>query len=75
MLRYSAVGSPETVRRWLESFVELTKVDEVMVTAMIYDHAARLRSFEIVAGVRDALNAESVSASELVWLALSRGTC
>ena len=59
VLRYSAVGSPETVRRWLESFVGLTKVDEVMVTAMIYDHAARLRSFEIVAGVRDALNAEA----------------
>jgi luciferase family oxidoreductase group 1 len=52
-LRYSAVGSPETVRRWLESFIELTKADEIMVTAQIFDHQARLRSIEIVAGMRD----------------------
>jgi luciferase family oxidoreductase group 1 len=54
-LRYSAVGSPETVRRWLESFIRETRLDELMVTAQIFDHAARLRSFEIVAGVRDAV--------------------
>jgi luciferase family oxidoreductase group 1 len=52
-LRYSAVGSPETVRRWLESFIELKKADEIMVTAQIFDHPARLRSIEIVAGLRD----------------------
>ncbi|MEA2175709.1 MAG: hypothetical protein QOD00_3301 [Blastocatellia bacterium] len=52
-LRYSAVGSPLTVRRWLESFIELTKADEIMVTAQIFDHPARLRSIEIVAGLRD----------------------
>ncbi|HVG20967.1 MAG TPA: LLM class flavin-dependent oxidoreductase [Blastocatellia bacterium] len=50
-LRYSAVGSPETVRRWLESFLETTKADEVMVTAQIFDHAARLRSVELFADV------------------------
>jgi luciferase family oxidoreductase group 1 len=54
-LRYSAVGSAETVRRRLESFVELTKADELMVTAQIFDHPARLRSIEIVAGIRDTL--------------------
>jgi luciferase family oxidoreductase group 1 len=54
-LRYSAVGSPETVRRWLESFIQETRPDELMVTAQIFDRAARLRSFEIVAGVRDAI--------------------
>jgi len=53
-LRYSAVGSPETVRRWLESFIQQTRPDEVMVTAQVFDHAARLRSLEIVARVRDA---------------------
>jgi luciferase family oxidoreductase group 1 len=56
-LRYSFVGSPETVRRGLEAFVAATKVDELMLTGQIYDHAARLRSFEIAAGVRDELNA------------------
>jgi luciferase family oxidoreductase group 1 len=54
-LRYSAVGSSETVRRWLESFVEETRADEIMLTAQIYDREARLRSFELAAGVRDAI--------------------
>ncbi len=56
-LRYSFVGSPETVRRGLEGFVEQTRADELMLTAQIFDHAARLRSFRLAAGVRDALNA------------------
>jgi luciferase family oxidoreductase group 1 len=50
-LRYSAVGSGGTVRRWLESFVEETRADEIMLTAQIYDRQARLRSFEIAAKV------------------------
>jgi luciferase family oxidoreductase group 1 len=54
-LRYSAVGSTDTVRRWLESFIQETHADEIMVTGQIYDAVARLRSFEIVAGVRDAI--------------------
>lgn len=52
-LRYSIVGSPETVRQGMESFIELTAVDEVMVTAQIYDRAARLRSFEILSSVHE----------------------
>jgi luciferase family oxidoreductase group 1 len=59
VLRYSAVGSPETVRRWLESFAGATRVDEVMITSQIYDHAARLRSFELAARVRDSLGVRS----------------
>jgi luciferase family oxidoreductase group 1 len=51
MLKHSIVGSPETVRRDLESFVELTKADELMVVCGIYDHSARLKSYEIVAGL------------------------
>jgi luciferase family oxidoreductase group 1 len=45
------VGSPETVGRGLEQFAQETSADEVMVTAQIYDHAARVRSYEIVAQV------------------------
>jgi luciferase family oxidoreductase group 1 len=52
-LRYSIVGSAQTVRRGLEAFIDLTKADEIMVTAQIFDHAARLRSFNILAGVRE----------------------
>ncbi len=56
-LRHAVVGSPETVRRGLAAFIAETQVDEIMVTAQMFDHAARLRSFEIVAEVRDALAA------------------
>lgn len=43
----SVVGSKETVRAGLKAFVERTGADELMVTAQIFDHAARLRSFEL----------------------------
>jgi luciferase family oxidoreductase group 1 len=53
MLRYSFVGSPETVRRKLELFVADTGADELMVSSMIYDQKARLRSFELLAELAD----------------------
>jgi luciferase family oxidoreductase group 1 len=53
MLRYSFVGSPETVRRKLDLFVADTGVDELMVSSMIYDQKARLRSFELLAELAD----------------------
>jgi luciferase family oxidoreductase group 1 len=54
MLAYAVVGSPETVRDGLRRFMELTAADEIIVASMIHDHAARLRSFEIVAEVMKA---------------------
>ena len=45
------VGGPETVRRGLEDFVARTGADELMVTANIYDHDKRKRSFAIIAEV------------------------
>ena len=54
-LRYSAVGSPETVRRWLRDFIDETRADELMLTAQIYEPTARLRSFEIAAEIGAAL--------------------
>jgi alkanesulfonate monooxygenase SsuD/methylene tetrahydromethanopterin reductase-like flavin-dependent oxidoreductase (luciferase family) len=51
MLGCSFVGSSETVRTGLESFVEQTKADELMVASAIYDHSARLRSYELLAGI------------------------
>jgi luciferase family oxidoreductase group 1 len=53
--REAVVGSTDTVQRGIEAFLRRTRVDELMITAAIYDHAARLRSFELVAKVRDAL--------------------
>jgi luciferase family oxidoreductase group 1 len=52
MLACSFVGSRETVARELNRFVEETAADEVMVAAAIYDHAARLRSYEILASLQ-----------------------
>lgn len=54
-LRYSIVGSPDTVSRGLASFIDSTKADEIMVTAQIFDPSARLRSFEILASTHDSL--------------------
>lgn len=51
MLAYSVVGGPETVRAGIEQVVEQTDADELMVVAAIYDHDARLRSYEIVSEV------------------------
>lgn len=56
-LAFSAVGSPASVRRRLESVIAETGADEIIVTGQIHDHAARLRSFEIVAQARDDLAA------------------
>ena len=50
-MRCSAVGSPETVRRRLQELRDQTGADEMIVTGQIYDHAARLRSFEIASEV------------------------
>jgi luciferase family oxidoreductase group 1 len=51
-LSCSIVGGPETVRRELAAFLASTGADELMVTAQVHDHAARLRSFAILADAR-----------------------
>src|SRR5690348_9000146 len=45
----AVVGGPDAVRRGLEDFIRSTGADELMVTANIFDHEKRKRSFEIVA--------------------------
>jgi alkanesulfonate monooxygenase SsuD/methylene tetrahydromethanopterin reductase-like flavin-dependent oxidoreductase (luciferase family) len=50
-LACSVAGSAQTVSRGLKEFVARTGADEIMVTSHIFDHAKRLRSFEIVAGI------------------------
>jgi len=54
MLARSIVGSPETVGTGLDALIEETAADEVMIVSDVYDHAARLRSFEIIADTRRA---------------------
>ncbi|AZB43145.1 LLM class flavin-dependent oxidoreductase [Bacillus sp. FJAT-42376] len=47
-LRASAIGDPDQVKAKLQSFLNETQADEMMITANIFDHQARLRSYEIV---------------------------
>lgn len=49
VLSCTAIGSPDTVQRELKAFAQLTEADEIIVASMTYDHAARLRSYEIAA--------------------------
>jgi alkanesulfonate monooxygenase SsuD/methylene tetrahydromethanopterin reductase-like flavin-dependent oxidoreductase (luciferase family) len=46
------VGSPEKVKSGITAFISKTGIDELMVTGHIFDHAARLRSFEIVKDIK-----------------------
>ncbi len=58
MLKYSFVGSPDTVRSGLQQFVDETGVEELIVASAIYDHPARLRSYEILAQLDIFKNSE-----------------
>jgi luciferase family oxidoreductase group 1 len=53
VLSCTAIGSPETVRRRIAAFIERTEADELMITSQVFDHEARLRSYELLAGLRD----------------------
>ncbi len=62
-LAAAVVGSPETVRRGLAAIIERTRADELILAGHIYDHAARLRSYEIAADVHRQLAAVPAEAS------------
>lgn len=55
VLSCSAIGAPDTVARQLKDFVAKTGADELMITSNMFDHAARLRSYEITAQVRESM--------------------
>ena len=56
VLACSAIGSPTTVRERISAFVTRTRPDELMITGQIYEHTARVHSFEIAAAVREGLD-------------------
>jgi luciferase family oxidoreductase group 1 len=58
-LAFSFVGSSMTVERGLSEFLKTAKPDELIVAGLIYDQAARLRSYEIAAEVQERLGAEA----------------
>ncbi len=55
VLSCTAVGSPQTVRSALAAFIARTQADELMITSQMFDHQARLHSYEITAEVRKTL--------------------
>ncbi len=62
-LAFSFVGAPDTIREGLQHLVEQTGADELMLTAMIHDHDARLRSFELAAQVCATLEPAELAAA------------
>lgn len=49
--RVSFVGAPDTIRPQIEEFVARTQADELIVVSHIYDHAARLHSYELASNL------------------------
>ena len=62
MLACSFVGSADTVRREMASFVARTGADELMVAGAIHSHTARLRSYEILAEVAHSVVEQKAAA-------------
>ena len=54
VLGSAIIGSPASVRKGLSEFIERTGADEIIVASQVFEHAARLRSYEIVADVSGA---------------------
>ncbi|WP_424767646.1 LLM class flavin-dependent oxidoreductase [Paenibacillus sp. sgz302251] len=60
-LSFTIAGSKATVREKLASILEQTKADELIVASQLYDHAARLRSYELLAEIVNESRAEAAS--------------
>ncbi|SFC69481.1 luciferase family oxidoreductase, group 1 [Bacillus sp. OV322] len=52
-LKSSIIGSPDEVEEKLQAFLNETQADEIIVTSGIFDHAARLHSFEILSALKN----------------------
>ncbi len=56
MMQYTFVGSKETVRKKLVDFISETKVDEIITVAHIHNQQARLKSFELLAQLKQEIS-------------------
>ena len=61
VLSCSAIGAPDTVAEKMQAFINYTGADELMITAQIHEHAARLRSYEIAAQVSKNLRPKTAA--------------
>ena len=62
VLACTATGAPATVREQMQAFIDHTGADELMIACAMFDPAARRRSYELTAGVRDSLAATTDTA-------------
>jgi len=62
VLSCTAIGDAAAVSHAVRQFIARTGADELIVTSNMYDHQARLRSYEILAGVRDSLKPQAAAA-------------
>jgi alkanesulfonate monooxygenase SsuD/methylene tetrahydromethanopterin reductase-like flavin-dependent oxidoreductase (luciferase family) len=58
MLKYSFIGSKETVKKQVKQFIADTQVDELIAVTNIYDGQARIKSYRLFAAIMRELNAE-----------------
>ena len=61
-LSVAMVGSLETVRAALDAFIRRTQADELIVVSQVFDHAARLRSYELAATLQQTLHQNVIQA-------------
>ena len=54
MLSLSFIGSPQTIEKDLNDFVEQTKIDEIMIISNIYDQQAKIHSYKLFAEIMSA---------------------
>lgn len=60
MLKYAFIGGPEKIEREMQAFIAQTQVDEVMATSHIFEHEARLHSYQVFAQVLSGTKAKNV---------------
>jgi alkanesulfonate monooxygenase SsuD/methylene tetrahydromethanopterin reductase-like flavin-dependent oxidoreductase (luciferase family) len=60
MMAVTFIGSKETVAAGLEELIKLTGINELMITTNIYDHEARLKSFQITSEVMKEMTGDLV---------------
>lgn len=63
MLAYSFIGGPEKLKKRIRTFLQQTKINEIMVTSHIYEHQTRIRSYQIFANIIKELNEAGVTAA------------
>jgi luciferase family oxidoreductase group 1 len=71
-LKVAIVGRPETIRHKVIAFLDNTQADELMITSDVYDHRARLRSFEIAAALIKEVATKSRERQEMSGAGLMR---